>query len=626
MSTDAGSADRTSGSPTSTARAVLSQDGRARRAITSSLSFHVGAFVAGAALLLLLARTVDRVFADRRRAGDVVAMLAAIVLLAVVRAGFLWCAEIIGQRGSNHLRRNLRQELLSGLFRTDDARGVRPGAAGATVSVGSAVEDLDGYVTGYLPAFTLAALGPVLVLGVVVVLDPWSTLVLVFAGPMLVMLLALIGRRTRELTARRLEELGWLSALYLDLISGLATLKAHNRSSDAADRVEQVSRAHGDTTMEVLRTAFQTSLVLEWGAAAATALVAVEVGFRLVADHIAFGAALAVLVLVPEFFAPLRRLAAQYHSGHAGQAAWARLQQLREDLGVDARSDDASRNVDGRGRGAQAPVAPPGRTDLVLRDVVVTHQGSPRPALDRFDLQIADGETVALVGHSGAGKSTVLSVILGFHRPTSGAVTIGGVDLGSIDPAEWHRSVAWLPQRPTLLAGTIADNICLGRPDASEDEVREAARIAGAADFVESLADGYDTLLGEDGLRLSGGQRQRIAIARVVLRDAPLVLLDEFTAHLDPDTEDAVAEAVGALLADRTAVVVAHRPRSTRIADRIVVVEQGHVVDEGGHDELMERCAAYRRLNASDGGPDSTSCSDPGEATSAAADRAGAAP
>lgn len=582
-------------------RAVLAQDPRARLALAASVGLHLCAFVAGAAALLVLARTLDLVFVAGRAAGEVTGLLVALVAAASLRGACLWSAEVLGQRGSDRLRSSVRADLLHGLFDADVSPAVvaATGAADATVSVGPAVEDLDGYVTGYLPALVLAALAPVLVLGVVLVLDPWSTLVLLFAGPMLVLLLALIGGRTRELTARRLEELGWLSSLYLDLITGLATLKANNRSADAADRVEQVSRAHGDTTMEVLRTAFQTSLVLEWGATAATALVAVEVGFRLVGDHMAFGTALAVLVLVPEFFAPLRRLAAQYHAGHAGSAAWSRLGDLREALDL----PQGPRTVESPGQppptdgGARAKRgAADLRLDLALRDVVVEHPGSRRPALDGFDLTVADGETVALVGPSGAGKSTVISALLGLCRPTSGVVRVGGVELGSIELPAWHRRIAWVPQGPTLLAGTVGDNIRLGRPDASDEEVRAAAAVAAADRFVEGLVDGYDTVLGEAGLRLSGGQRQRLAVARAVLRDAPLVLLDEFTAHLDPAVEEEVADAVAGFLTDRTAVVVAHRARTARVADRIVVVESGRVRDVGTHSELQRRSEAYRRF------------------------------
>ncbi len=399
-------------------------------------------------------------------------------------------------------------------------------------------------------------------------LDPWTTLVLFFAGPMLILLLAVIGGRTRVLTERRFEELGWLSSFYLDMIRGLATLKAFGRADDAADNVEEVSRRHGDTTMEVLRTAFQTSLVMEWAATAATALVAVEVSFRLIGGDLSFGTALAVLVLTPEFFVPLRRLALEYHAGQSGRAALARLDEIDRLAALSGAQPMG---------GGSAPQAVPSRGPIVLRSVAFTHPGAVRPALDGVDLRVEDGETVAVVGPSGAGKSTLLGLMMRFTVPDAGEIDVDGTPLGDLHPATWRRQVAWVPQRPTIFAGTVAENVALGRPTASPDEIRGAIRLARGEDFVDALPLGVDTPLGEQGLRLSGGQRQRLAIARAALCDAPFVILDEFTAHLDEQTELDVLDAVAELLRPRTALIVAHRPATIALADRIVTLVDGRV-------------------------------------------------
>ncbi len=340
-------------------------------------------------------------------------------------------------------------------------------------TVGAGIEALHDYATRFVPAAALGVIGPVVVLVAIALLDPWSTPVLLFTGPMLVLLLAVIGGRTRALTRRRFDELGWLSSFYLDMIRGLATLKAFRRSSEGGDTIEAVSRRYGDATMDVLRTAFQTSLVMEWAATAATALVAVQVSFRMIESDLPFGTALAVLVLTPEFFVPFRRLALEYHSGQAGRAALERIEELT----------DASTPEPPRPDPTPPPPTPPrasassaphrstrrGAPAIELVDVTFTYPGSPRPALDRLDLHLAAGATVALVGPSGAGKTTVARLVMRFVEPTAGRILVDGRPITDVESATWRRGVAWVPQDPALIAGTIADNIRLGAPDAPLD-------------------------------------------------------------------------------------------------------------------------------------------------------------
>ena len=278
--------------------------------------------------LVLLASVVDDVFLGGASLGDVRDRLLAMIALLCLRAACNWGVETLADRASGRLRAAVRAELVEHLFALGPARLSDERTGDVASTIGAGVESLHDWVTRFVPAAALAVATPLLVGAAVAVLDPWTTLILLFTGPMLVLLLVVIGGRTRTLTQRRFDELGWLSSFYLDMIRGLGTLKAFGRSREGADQIEHVSRRFGDTTMEVLRTAFQTSLVMEWAATAATALAAVEVSFRMIEAGLPFGTGLAVLVLVPEFFVPFRRLAIEYHAGQSGRAADERIEAL----------------------------------------------------------------------------------------------------------------------------------------------------------------------------------------------------------------------------------------------------------------------------------------------------------
>jgi ATP-binding cassette subfamily C protein CydD len=325
--------------------------------------------------------------------------------------------------------------------------------------------------------------------------------------------------------------------------------------------------------MDVLRTAFQTSLMMEWAATAATALVAVQISFRLIRGDLSFDLALAVLMLTPEFFAPLRRLAIEYHAGQEGNAALERITELNA-LPAQTRSV----TTEGQGLRSSLDLRSRELSSLELRSVGFTYPGADSPALEQVSFVIEQGQTVALIGPSGAGKSTLAKLLMQFMQPDQGQILINGQPARNLQPSDWRRIISWVPQQPALFAGTVAQNIALGRADASIEQIHEAARVASAQGFIEALPDGFNTLLGENGLRLSGGQRQRLAIARAAIMNTPVVLLDEFTAHLDEDTEAQVVAAMSALMQDRTAVVIAHRAATIASAQRVITLDGGRVI------------------------------------------------
>ena len=548
-------------------RSLLAEHPQVRKWV--GISILLGLFAAGilVAWTILLAGVINDGFIKAQTLSGVLPTLVLMAALLLLRALCIWLAENSSQHASGLLRRKVRSDSLAHLIAVGPAGLSAERTAELTSTLGQGVDSLDAYLSRFLPSAALAVIVPAGVFVTIGILDPWTTLILLFTGPMLILLLAVIGSRTRSLTQRRFEELGWLSSFYLDMIQGLATLKAFGRADEGAEMVEQVSRRYGEATMDVLRTAFQTSLMMEWAATAATALVAVQISFRLIRGDLSFDLALAVLMLTPEFFAPLRRLAIEYHAGQEGNAALERITELNA---LPAQTRSAT--TEGQESGSL------GFSSLELSSVGFTYAGSDSPALEQVSFVIEQGQTVALIGPSGAGKSTLAKLLMQFMQPDQGQILINGQPAQNLPPSDWRRIISWVPQQPAFFAGTVAQNIALGRPDASIEQIHEAARVASAQGFIEALPDGFNTLLGENGLRLSGGQRQRLAIARAAIMDTPVVLLDEFTAHLDEDTEAQVVAAMSALMQDRTAVVIAHRAATIASAQRVITLDGGRVI------------------------------------------------
>ena len=563
----------------------LAPGARARLTLAIACGFAAAVLVVAQAYLLSV--VIAAAFLGGESLATVALPLAVVALLALLRAPLLFGADALAQAASSLVRASLRADLTGHLLALGPAWTGRERTGELVAVVTDGLDDVDAYITSLQPARALAVAVPLLVLGAVFVVDPPTTLVLLFTGPILVLLLGFIGGRTRAITERRFAEVRWLGSFFLDMLGGIATLKAFGRSAEQVGAIRAISRQYGDTTLEVLRTAFQTSLVLEWGGAVAVALVAVEISLRLMVGAIEFERALAVLIIVPEFFLPLRQLATRYHSGAAGRTVATRL------FGI---LDEPVPLTPGRTAPGHDPV--PAEAPIRLAGVTVTYPGRTEPALRELDLTIPSRGLVALVGATGAGKSTIANVLLRFVEPDAGEVLVGDRPLSDIDLAAWRRHIAWVPQRPHLFHGTIADTIRLAQPDADDEAVRAAAGEAGAEAFIAELPQGYATQVGEDGLRLSGGQRQRIAIARAILADARLVILDEATSQLDAASERTIRDTIGRLARDRAVVVVSHRLRLVAIADVVAVIDAGRVVETGAPADLAERDGAYRRLLA----------------------------
>jgi ATP-binding cassette subfamily C protein CydD len=566
-------------------RRLLSYSRRGKYFLYTAISAGFLATVLVVIQAWLLSDVVSSVFKEAKSLSDVSTILWTMLALVIVRAGFLWFGDFAGQRSASHLKRRLRTDLTRHLFDLGPAysRSERSGElVHATVH---GVEDLDEYITVYQPLRYLAFLVPVFIAVVVLIVDPLTVLILLFTGPILVLLLALIGSRAKEATEQRFAELSWMSAHFLDMLQGLVTLKLFGRSREQAENVQGISRNYGNTTMGVLRTAFETAFVLELSTTIATALVAVEVSLRLMGGDISFNRALALLIITPEFFAPMRQLAVKYHAGAAGKAAATRIFAILDTPLV--------------AKLAVAPTVHPisvTGSDIRFEQITYSYDSGQRPALRDFSLYIPQGRRVALVGATGAGKSTVANLLLRFFDPDSGSITVGGLPLTSIDPAVWRSQLAWIPQRPHLFYGTVEENISIARPGASFDEIVASATAARAHRFIDRLPNGYETQIGENGMHLSGGERQRLAIARAFLKDAPLLVLDEATSHLDAENEAMINDALGRLLVGRTALIISHRMKLANTSDLVYVMDRGRLIDSGHPTRLIEDSSHYQRM------------------------------
>ncbi|MFI8951440.1 thiol reductant ABC exporter subunit CydD [Streptomyces sp. NPDC053750] len=531
-----------------------------RRHLAYSTVLALLAALLVAAQAVLLATLLADGFAGR---GLRITALAALGAVMALRALLTWLRGVLAQRAAAGAKRTLR-ERITGRLRHASPLRLAVGRHGETATLLTrGLDALDPYVVGYLPTMAATAVAPLTVVAWLGWTDWPSALVVLVTLPLIPVFGALVGMHTARRTARQWRLLARLGGHFLDVLAGLSTLRAFGRERHQRAVMEETADAHRRATMRTLRVAFLSSLVLETAATLSVALVAVPVGLRLLAGSIEPSTALTVLFLAPEAYLPLRAAGAAFHDSAEGVTVAEQVFAILD--------EDLPRRAPAVTRGA------PATTRLRLDTVTVHYPGRPAPALHRVCLDLRPGEHVALVGPSGAGKSTLLSLFLGFVSPDSGRVTAGGTDLADLDLDAWRAQVAWVPQRPYLFAESVADNIRLGRPDASDAEVRRAARAAFADGFIEKLPQGYGTVLGEHGAGLSVGQRQRIALARAFLKDAPVLLLDEPTAHLDADSEAAVTRATVALMRGRTALVVAHRTSLLPHVDCVITVRAGRL-------------------------------------------------
>ena len=538
-----------------------------------------------------LSQIINGVFLRSQTLKQVESLLLFLIGIIALRGLVSWGNTVAANQIAGHIKTKVRSRLLTHLSLLGPlyTRGERSGELINTLSGG--VESLDPYFSQYFPQIFLSLLVPTIIVCAIFWVDVPSGIILLIMVPILLFLLALAGMMAGVETKRHWKALSLMSAHFLDTLQGLPTLKLFGRDKEAEEQVRKVSERFRQTTMSTLRIAFFSSFILEEGATISAAIIAVEIGLRLLIAQMPFQTALYVLLLTPEFFLPLRLVAARYHAGMTGSTALQRIIEILETPVPSPASPDTQL--------ALLDTTPLLKdTSISLEHVSYTYDGQ-RSALHDISFHATPGQKVALVGPSGAGKTTIAHVLMRFIEPDSGRIYIGGKAAGEISPQEWRKQIAWVPQHPYLFNATVAENIRLGCPQATRAHITEAARQARADAFIAALPQAYDTVIGEQGARLSGGEAQRISLARAFLKNAPLLILDEATSYLDSEHEAEVLEAIARLEEGRTVLLIAHRLSTVYDADQIVVIDAGRVVAIGTHEVLSQQEGVYQRFLSS---------------------------
>jgi thiol reductant ABC exporter CydD subunit len=536
-----------------------------RRVTAVALVLAALSAVAVVVQAVALASVVERSLLHRETVSRVVPALVLVGVALLVRAVLTAAGERSAHRAAERVVASLRAELLG------HALGLGPGwlagerAGELSVTATRGLRSLHTYYARYLPQAAAAALIPALLL-IWVGSQDWLAFVVVIALVLAVpVTMVFFGREAAKRSARQWRRLGSLSARFLQLVEGLPTLRAFGRQEQGRREVEAATEGVRSATMRTLRTAFLSALAMDMLAGFGVGLVAMVLGLRLLWGEVDLQTAMAVLLVAPEIFIPLRRAGAEFHASAEGQAAATRvLEVLATPLPGADQADPAPRP------GATDPVS--ARPALHVEDLRVAYAHRGAPAVDRLTLDLPPGSRTALTGGSGAGKSTVLAALLRFCAPAAGSLALDDVPSTALTPAAWRASFSWLPQRPHLFTASVADNLRLGGTDLPDEDLLAVLAAVGLSDLMANLPDGLATQLGHDGLTLSAGERQRLALARALLRPAPILLLDEPTAALDPPTVARIAPAIEPWLGGRTVVVAAHEPTLLPSFDRVVAL------------------------------------------------------
>lgn len=563
---------------------LKNQKDLSRRYLLGGIVSH---YLSGALIVLqlwVLANIVhDIAFLDKSLDDELIFLAA---FSALVAGRFLLSAA--GNYWATIASINIKQALRNRLYKTVEQSGpvtiTEQGSGSLINSLVDGVEATGAYYQDYLPAKALMAAIPMTLLVFVLPVDWMSGLIMVVTAPMIPVFMIIIGKGAERRNQTQWRNLARMGNHFLDVVQGLTTLKMYGASKREAKTIAKIADQYRQDTMSVLRIAFLSSVTLEFFATVSVAVIAVIIGFRLLWGEMDFLNGFFILLLAPEFYLPLRKMGAAYHARMEAIGAVEKIAEILGENGHAADMQSGSRKVSD-----DAAVS-------IRFDGVHCVYAGPKKAINGITLDIKPNQKLALVGASGSGKSTIFNLLLGFVQPSEGSISVNGTPLCDLDMNEWRKSIAWIPQTPTLFDGTVIDNIRMGRQDATDEEIFRLCEGLGIDTFIRKLPQGYDTRVGERGAGLSGGQIQRIAIARAFLRDSSFILMDEPTASLDMKTEAVLQKAMDHLTQGKTVVTIAHRLHTIKNADQIVFLKNGLIESAGTHKALLKSNQSYANL------------------------------
>ncbi|MDR4988795.1 MAG: thiol reductant ABC exporter subunit CydD [Bacteroidales bacterium] len=503
----------------------------------------------------------------------------------LLRSVLSWFRERLARQKSVLLKSAIKQQAFAKIVALGPLFTRAEKTGGLINMLTEGTEKLEDYFTHYIPSLVHIAILPTAIILFAFYLDWPSALVLLITGPLIVFFMWLIGTYARKISHDQWMSLSRLSAGFLDAIQGLKTLKLFGVSEMESERIADSSNGFRIITMRVLKVAFLSGMVLELAASISIALVAVQVGIRLIEGMMSFQPGLFMLLLAPEFYLPFRALGQHHHTGMEGSAA------ATEIFSVIDMPEQRKHTSTAQLPSGSAP-------EIRCNGLQYTYPGQKNSAISELSCTLPAGRLTAIVGPSGSGKTTFVHLLLGYIRPDKGTIQADGQRVFDMDPDVWRSNVAFVSQHPRFFNGSILDNLLMARPSAGMDEVREAARQAGAYEFITGMPNGYQTILSDNASRLSGGEKQRLALARALLRNAPLLILDEPTSYLDPESEQKVTGASLGAAKGRTTLVIAHRLRTVRHADHILVFDKGRIAERGNHHELISKRGLYHSFLA----------------------------
>ena len=564
-------------------------------AATTWILLSVVLGLSGGVLLIFqakfLARIVHGAFMENLAIDVLKPYFYILVGIIILRSLLGWARGVCGFYAGAKIRQEVRMALLEHLFSLGPAFTSRQSTGALASTALEQVEGLHDFYAFYLPQLALAVMIPAAILAFVFPYSWAAGTLLLVTAPLVPLFMILVGMGAESISQRHFQALARMSAYFLDVLQGLPTLKLFNRSKGVEKTIAAVSNNYRIKTMAVLRVAFLSSAVLEFFSSVSIALVAIYLGmsylgyfsFGLYGAPLSLEVGFFILLLAPDFYFPLRELGTHYHARAAAVGA---AEEILKILSVPRMQ-------------LQTELTAPVKTDVIhihCQNVYLGYKNGRLPALRGVSFDFKTGEQVTLVGASGAGKTTVLNLLLGFLQPDKGRILVNDIPLAALTPDNWRENIAWIGQRPILFHGTIKENILLGRPKASASEIEQAAGRAGVLAFSMHLPEGLETQVGELGQKLSRGQAQRVALARAFIKDAPILLLDEPTAGLDVENETLVVRALKEFCQDRTVLTLTHRLENIRSADRILVLDNGIVAEQGSYLDLMAAGGVFHKL------------------------------